>query len=110
MTLPQSGSAWRLARVDAERQKLADRLAELDAAERVLSRFSRTKATTPQRARPVRGAEATEPAAAPARRGRAGGGHGKGKAKPSMGLEQSGLGQRTGRSRKTRRKANPRTT
>ena len=74
--------AERLARVDTERQKLADQLAELDAAERVVSRFTPTKAVTPRVGRRARGADATEPAAAPARRGRAGGGRGKAKAKP----------------------------
>ena len=81
----------RLARVDTERQKLADQLAELDAAERVLSRFTPTKAVTPRVGRRARGADATEPAAAPARRGRAGGGRGKAKAKPSMGLGDATL-------------------
>jgi hypothetical protein len=80
-----------LARVDAERQKLADRLAELEAAERVLSRFIPRKAVTPRRGRRARRAEATEPAAAPARRGRAGGGRGKAKAKPSIGLGDATL-------------------
>jgi predicted metal-dependent phosphoesterase TrpH len=81
----------RLARVDTERQKLADQLAELDAAERVVSRFTPTKAVTPRVGRRARGADATEPAAAPARRGRAGGGRGKAKAKPSMGLGDATL-------------------
>jgi len=83
--------AERLARVDTERQKLADQLAELDAAERVVSRFTPTKAVTPRVGRRARGADATEPAAAPARRGRAGGGRGKAKAKPSMGLGDATL-------------------
>jgi hypothetical protein len=81
----------RLARVDTERQKLADQLAELDAAERVVSRFTPTKAVTPRVGRRARGADATEPAAAPARRGRAGGGRGKAKARPSMGLGDATL-------------------
>src|SRR4051794_23981701 len=81
----------RLARVDAERQKLADQLAELDAADRVLSRFTPTKTVTPRRGRRAQGAEETEPAAAPARRGRAGGGRSKAKAKPSMGLGDATL-------------------
>ena len=83
--------AERLARVDTERQKLADQLAELDAAERVVSRFTPTKAVTPRVGRRARGADATESAAAPARRGRAGGGRGKAKAKPSMGLGDATL-------------------
>ena len=83
--------AERLARVDTERQKLAGQLAELDAAERVVSRFTPTKAVTPRVGRRARGADATEPAAAPARRGRAGGGRGKAKAKPSMGLGDATL-------------------
>ena len=83
--------AERLARVDTERQKLTDQLAELDAAERVVSRFTPTKAVTPRVGRRARGADATEPAAAPARRGRAGGGRGKAKAKPSMGLGDATL-------------------
>jgi hypothetical protein len=81
----------RLARVDTERQKLAEQLAELDAAERVVSRFTPTKAVTPRVGRRPRGADATEPAAAPARRGRAGGGRGKAKARPSMGLGDATL-------------------
>jgi len=83
--------AERLARVDAERQKLADQLAELDAADRVLSRFTPTKTVTPRRGRRAQGAEGTQAAAAPARRGRAGGGRGKPKAKPSMGLGDATL-------------------
>ena len=83
--------AERLARVDAERQKLAEQLAELDAAERVLSRFTATKAVTSGRGRRARGADATEPTAAPARRRRPGGGRGKAKAKPRMGLGDATL-------------------
>jgi hypothetical protein len=59
--------AERLAKLDGDRAKLAEQLAELEAAERVLSRFTQ--------ARPRRGRRAATPdAAAPAapRRGRAG--------------------------------------
>ena len=63
--------AERLARIDAERAKLADELAELEAAERVVSRFTQPKSAKPRRGR-VRQTEATEPVVARGRRGRTG--------------------------------------
>jgi len=62
--------AERLARVDAERAKLAEQLAELEAAERVFSRFAKPKPGAPRRGRRPRAAEGAEPAAP--RRGRQG--------------------------------------
>src|SRR6201987_6203389 len=58
----------RLARIDAERTKLADQLSELEITERVLTRFGGSAATTDRRrrGRPAR----TAPAAAPHRRAR----------------------------------------
>ena len=60
----------RLARIDAERTKLADQLSELEITERVLTRFggSADTAERRRRGRPAR----TAPAAAPQRRGRGG--------------------------------------
>jgi len=49
--------AERLARIDGERAKVAEQLAELEAAERVLSRFTKAR---PQPARRGRGAAAAE--------------------------------------------------
>jgi hypothetical protein len=60
--------AERLARLDAEQVKLAEQLAELDAAERVLSRLSPTKAASLRRGRRARTAETAEPVSALARR------------------------------------------
>ncbi|MGH7046627.1 MAG: hypothetical protein ACREE2_09620 [Stellaceae bacterium] len=45
----------RLARLDAERAKLADELNELEIAERVLSRFGKTGTPERRRGRPARG-------------------------------------------------------
>jgi len=62
----------RLARVEAERHKLADEIAELDTAERVLSRMAPRTAAGARRGRRDRATEATEmPSRPPARRGRA---------------------------------------
>src|SRR5580704_9545869 len=60
----------RLARIDAERTKLADQLSELEITERVLTRFggSADTAARRRRGRPAR----TAPAAAPQRRARGG--------------------------------------
>jgi hypothetical protein len=60
----------RLARIDAERTKLADQLNELEITERVLTRFggSADTAERRRRGRPAR----TAPAAAPQRRARGG--------------------------------------
>jgi hypothetical protein len=60
----------RLARIDAERTKLADQLNELEITERVLTRFggSADAAERRQRGRPAR----TAPTAAPQRRARGG--------------------------------------
>ena len=69
--------AERLAKLDGDRAKLADQLAELEAAERVLSRFTQARPTAGRRGRPAATAAAkTQPrtpasAAAP-RRGRRG--------------------------------------
>jgi hypothetical protein len=43
-----------LAKIDAERSKLQDRLSELEIAERVLSRFGKQRGETPRRGRPAR--------------------------------------------------------
>jgi len=83
--------AERLARVDAERTKLAEQLAELDAAERVLSRFAPAKAVTPHRARRARTAKATEPVSPPARRRGAGRGGRKAAAKQALPLGDATL-------------------
>lgn len=76
--------AERLARVDAERAKLAEELAELEAAERVLSRFGQPRSQPGRRGRRVRVA-----AAAPMkRRGRERGrsrGAAPAKSRPSLG-------------------------
>src|SRR3954470_2339388 len=63
--------AERLARIDAERQNLADQLAELEAAERVLSRMTpgRTGAGRGRRAKTGE-ATAAAPTGAPEPRGR----------------------------------------
>jgi hypothetical protein len=61
--------AERLARIDADRAKLAEQLAELEAAERVLSRFTRTR---PAGRRGRRAAAAPASTAAEPRRGRRG--------------------------------------
>jgi hypothetical protein len=60
----------RLARIDAERTKLADQLSELEITERVLTRFGGSAATAERRrrGRPAR----TAPVAAPQRRARGG--------------------------------------
>ena len=81
----------RLAWVDAERTKLAQQLAELEAAERVLSRFTPTKAASPRRGRHARTAQTTKPASAPARRRVAGRGGRKAVAKPTMPLGEATL-------------------
>ena len=65
----------RLARIDAERTKLADQLNELEITERVLTRFggSADTAERRRRGRPARTAPArTAPAAGPQRRARGG--------------------------------------
>src|SRR3954454_23159372 len=63
--------AERLARLDADRQKLADQIAELDAAERVLSRMTPGR-TSARQGRPAQTGKATAaaPTGAPGRRGR----------------------------------------
>jgi hypothetical protein len=73
----------RLARVDAERTKLADQLNELEVAERVLTRFGGTAGTTERRrrGRPAR----TAPAVSGPRRARGG------KAAPSVSLSDATL-------------------
>ena len=65
----------RLARIDAERTKLADQLSELEITERVLTRFggSADTAERRRRGRPTRTAPTrTAPAAGPQRRARGG--------------------------------------
>jgi CRP-like cAMP-binding protein len=81
----------RLARVDAERTKLTEQLAELEAAERVLSRFTPTKAATPRRGRRARTAKATEAVSPPARGQRAGRGGRKAGAKQALPLGDATL-------------------
>src|SRR5215469_12319023 len=73
----------RLARVEAERTKLADQLNELEVAERVLTRFGGSAATAERRrrGRPAR----TAPAAGGQRRARGG------KAAPSVSLSDATL-------------------
>lgn len=82
--------AERLARVDAERVKLVEQLAELEAAERVLSRLTPTKATSPRRARRERKAEGAKTVSVPVRRG-AGRGKRKAAAKPALPLGDATL-------------------
>jgi hypothetical protein len=62
--------AERLARIDAERTRLADQLAELDAAERVLSRLSPAKAKRPRQKRAQPKNANGSASAPPSRRGR----------------------------------------
>ena len=65
--------AERLAKIDDERAKVAEQLAELEAAERVLSRFTRTRAQPARRGRRAAAAKAqADGAAAAPRRGRRG--------------------------------------
>jgi hypothetical protein len=64
--------AERLARLDADRQKLADQIAELDAAERVLSRIIPGRRSTRRRGRATTAEDGGKAAAAPRRRGRRG--------------------------------------
>ena len=77
--------AERLARVDAERAKLAEQLAELEAAERVLSRFGQPRAQGARRGRRARSAEAEAPAQPRRRRQRRARGTAPQKAGPSLG-------------------------
>jgi hypothetical protein len=83
--------AERLARVDAERTKLAEQLAELEAAERVLSRFTPTKAATARRGRRGQTAKTTEPVSPPARRRTASRGGRKAAAKQALPLGDATL-------------------
>ena len=62
--------AERLARLDADRQKLTDQIAELDAAERVLSRMTPGRRSTRRRGGATAAEDTVEAAAAPSRRGR----------------------------------------
>ncbi len=65
--------AERLAKIDGERAKMAAQLAELEAAERVLSRFTKTRAQPARRGRrPAAAKTQTDGAAAAPRRGRRG--------------------------------------
>ena len=65
--------AERLAKIDDERAKMAEQLAELEAAERVLSRFTKTRAQPARRGRrPAAAKTQTDGAAAAPRRGRRG--------------------------------------
>jgi hypothetical protein len=61
----------RLTRIDAERLKVTEEIAELEAAERVLARFSATKAAPRHRARRVK-AETAKPKHTPPVRSKAG--------------------------------------
>src|SRR5437762_975677 len=81
----------RLAQVDAGRQKLADQIAEFDAAERVLSRITSPPAVTSRGGRRARSGVAARPTAAPARRRRAARGGRKQPAKPAMPLGDASL-------------------
>ena len=83
--------AERLARVDAERTKLAEQLAELETAERVLSRLTPTKVASPRRGRRAQTAQAPETVSIPARRRRAGRSGRKAAAKPTMSLSEATL-------------------
>ena len=56
----------RLARLDAERGRLAEQLNELEVAARVLSRFGKAEATPRRRGRPARATAAKAPGKAPA--------------------------------------------
>ncbi len=63
--------AERLAKIDGERAKMAEQLAELEAAERVLSRFTKTRAQPARRGRRAAAAKTqTDGAVAAPRRGR----------------------------------------
>jgi hypothetical protein len=62
--------AERLARLDAERGRLAEALNELEVAERVLSRFGNAERPRRRPGRPPRATAAATPAPAPRRRGR----------------------------------------
>jgi len=85
--------AERLARIDAEQVKLAEQLAELEAAERVLSRLSPTKAATPRRGRRTGTAKAaaTEAEAPPARHRSAGRGRRRAATKQTVPLGEATL-------------------
>jgi hypothetical protein len=78
--------AERLARVDAERAKLAEELAELEAAERVLSRFGQPRAKPGRRGRRARAAADITPAKpGRGRQRRAGRGAAPAKTGPALG-------------------------
>ena len=82
----------RLARMDADRAKLADQLAELDAAERVLSRLTPTKAKPPRRGRRARTANGNGSAtAAPSRHARPARGRRKAGTKAAVPLGEATL-------------------
>src|ERR1700693_4984795 len=73
-------------RIDAERTKLTEQLAELEAAERVLLRLSPAKAASPRRGTRARTAQAMEPVSSPARRRGSGRGGRKAVAKAAVPL------------------------
>jgi hypothetical protein len=77
--------AERLAKLDAERAKLAEQLAELEAAERVLSRFGQPGSQKARRGRPARSVEAEAPAQPRRRRQRRARGTAPLKTGPSLG-------------------------
>jgi hypothetical protein len=82
----------RLARMDADRAKLAEQLTELDAAERVLSRFKPTKGKAPRRAKRARTGNGNgSAAAAPSRRARPSRVRRKAAAKPALPLGEATL-------------------
>jgi hypothetical protein len=64
--------AERLAKIDGERAKVAEQLAELEAAERVLSRFTKARPQPARRGRRAAVAKTTADGAAAPRRGRRG--------------------------------------
>ena len=83
--------AQKLARVDAERAKLTQELADLEAAERVLSRLGQPRSGPGRRGRSQRAAQETKPVAAhgrsarPSRTGR------RSKAEPGIRLSEATL-------------------
>jgi hypothetical protein len=88
ITAERQRLAERLARVDAERAKLVEQLTELEAAERVLSRLAPTKAV-PRRGTRARSVKATKAPAETAERRRAG--RGKAAGKPALPLGDATL-------------------
>ena len=90
ITAERQRLAERLARVDADRAKLVEQLTELEAAERVLSRLAPTKAG-PRRGTRARIPKAAKAPAEPAARRRAGRSGRKAAAKPALPLGDATL-------------------